>query len=95
VPENDHWDPGYSEAELAIVTPDAVFDAHDELAASAAAMAAEVQGPETADTVLQRVLAKLAASADSGLIVRPSRVIVSVKTEGVEVQVILEDAGRR
>ena len=35
VPENDHWDPAYSAAELAIVTPDAVFDPHDELEAVA------------------------------------------------------------
>ena len=40
VPENDHWDPGYTAAELAIVTPDAVFDTHDELASTAAPAAA-------------------------------------------------------
>lgn len=95
VPENHHWDPGYSEAELAMVTPEAVFDAHEELAASAAPvglpeLVAEPRSTEAADTILQRVLAGLAASADSGLIRRPVRVTVSVKTAGVEVQVVLE-----
>jgi hypothetical protein len=102
VPENKHWDPGYTEAELAIVTPDAVFDAHDELAASAApggvaaiAREAPAPAPESADAILQRVLAGLAASADSGLNRRPSRITVSVKSAGVEVQVVIEGANRR
>jgi hypothetical protein len=94
VPENDHWDPGYTAAELAIVTPDAVFDAHDELAAAGgvAPEAAEIARPagvSRTDAIVQAVLDRLAA-ADLEILRRTSRVSVRVASDGVEIEVTLE-----
>jgi hypothetical protein len=94
VPENSHWDPGYTAAELALVTPDAVFDAHAALESDAArtvAMAFESSsaGPERADDILQRVLAGLAAASPAA-IGSASRIAIRVSTGGVDVQVTIE-----
>ncbi len=93
VPENDHWDPGYTAAELAIVTPDAVFDAHDELAAAGAVApeAAETSpaGMTRADAIVQAVLDRLAA-ADKVVLKRTSRISMRVSADGVEIRVVLE-----
>jgi hypothetical protein len=96
VPENDHWDPGYTTAELAIVTPDAVFDAHGELArapavALEAAEAAQSAAAPRTDALVQAVLDRLAA-ADMEILKRSSRVTVRVAADGIEIEVILERA---
>jgi hypothetical protein len=94
VPENTHWDPAYTVAELAIVTPEAVFDSHAALESDAAptrAMASESSsaGIERADDILQRVLAGLAA-ASPATIGPASRITIRVSTGGVDVQVTIE-----
>jgi hypothetical protein len=96
VPENTHWDPGYTAAELAIVTPDAAFDPHAALESDAAgtlAMAFESASDaavaERADDILQRVLAGLAA-ASPATIGSASRIAIRVSTGGVDVQVTIE-----
>ena len=95
VPENDHWDPAYSAAELAIVTPDAVFDPHDELEAAPASMIAVREAelapaPVAVDVIVARVLAGLAAIEASPLGRPASRVTVHVAVGGTEVDVVLE-----
>lgn len=98
VPENTHWDPGYSAAELAIVTPAAVFDAHEELAA--AAEIAEAPGVETArasteaEAIVQRVLGELAIAAPTAVSGAVSRVTVRVKAGDVDVRVTVEGERR-
>jgi hypothetical protein len=99
VPENDHWDPGYTAAELAIVTPDAVFDAHEELAAAGAVVreAAEISRPAgmaTADVIAQAVLDRLAA-ADMAVLKQTSRVSMRVSADGIEIQVVLKRRVKR
>lgn len=99
VPENTHWDPGYSAAELAIVTPAAVFDAHGELAAGAESVEAapelETVRPSTeAEAIVQRVLSELASTAPSIVFGSVSRVTVRVAAGGVEVRVSIEGERR-
>jgi hypothetical protein len=94
VPENDHWDPGYTAAELAIVTPDAVFDAHEELArapaiAPGAPESAGAAAVPRTDAVVQAVLDRLAA-ADLRILKGSSRVTVRVAADGVEIEVTVE-----
>jgi hypothetical protein len=96
VPENTHWDPGYTPAELAIVTPEAAFDPHDELAAVAPQdielEAAQPPAREEVEAIAQRVVAGLSAKAASTLTGKPSRVTVRVAAGGVEVEVTIEGA---
>ena len=96
VPENNHWDPGYTAAELAIVTPEAVFDAHDELAVAASRAGAGIASdePVAADsaTIARRVLTGLQA-AQWDVVGQSSRISVRVAAEGVEVEVVLERGG--
>jgi N-acetylmuramoyl-L-alanine amidase-like protein len=94
VPENVHWDPGYTAAELAIVTPDAVFDAHDELAASAVAADRSERdlarpAAERADVVVERVLAAVSALGNTSPVGAPTSITVRVAADGVEVEVTL------
>ena len=97
VPENDHWDPAYSAAELAIVTPDAVFDPHQELATSPrvrltpeSAFAPDSAAHDVVDAVVGRVLGGLEASAGAVLGGRPGRVTVKVTVAGISVEVMVD-----
>ncbi len=98
VPENTHWDPAYSGAELAIVTPQAVFDAHEELAAPAEL--AEAPGIETAplsteaEAIVHRVLSELAVAAPTAVSGTVSRVTVRVRAGDVDVRVTVEGEPR-
>lgn len=98
VPENTHWDPGYTEAELALVTPDAAFDAHAELAAQvpATAFTQSVSPPslESADVIARRVVEQLRMGDWPPAGGRPSRLTVRVLAAGVEVEVTIEFAGQ-
>jgi hypothetical protein len=99
VPENNHWDPGYTAAELAIVTPDAVFDPHAALETEAAPAALAMAGTaalsaspvetERAEDILPRLLAGL-ASALPGTVLPTSRIMIRVSTGGVDVEVTIE-----
>jgi len=93
VPENTHWDPGYTAAELAIVTPDAVFDPHQELAAPSPA-APRARGerdaaPDRVETVVERVLAAIAALGAATPVGAPASITVRAVVDGVEVEVTL------
>jgi len=98
VPENTHWDPGYTAAELVIVTPAAVFDAHEELAAAAESLEApehEVAHLTTeAEAIVQRVLSGLASAAPSAVSGAVSRVVVRVTAGDVDVRVTVEGEPR-
>ena len=101
VPENTHWDPAYTAAELAIVTPDAAFDLHDELAETAASLAPvaesafgpEVVSKESVDEIVRRVLDGLHVNAQTVLGRTPSRVSVRVTVGDAAVEVVVEGAG--
>jgi hypothetical protein len=96
VPENTHWDPGYSAAELAIVTPDATFDAHEELGDAPVAgepaareFVEKNTSAEQAELVVERVLAALAALGDTSPVGAPASITVRVAVDGAEVEVTL------
>lgn len=94
VPENSHWDPGYVPAEVAIITPDAAFDLHQDLAIPSVALALSREQTssisETAEAITERLIAALgSASMPSGLS-RLQRVSVIVVSRDVEVRVVLE-----
>jgi hypothetical protein len=86
VPENTHWDPAYTAAELAIVTPGAQVDPHEALgmAGVAPGLAGESSGQVTADEIAERVLARLSQSTDF------ARLTVRVVVGGVHVEVTAE-----
>jgi hypothetical protein len=85
VPENTHWDPGYTAAELAIVTPEAEFDPHEALGMAGLPPAiAETPAAPEADAIAERVLARLSERTPF------TRVTVRVVAGGVEVTVTAE-----
>ena len=103
VPENTHWDPAYTAAELAIVTPDAAFDPHDELAVPALAgpspSDARLRGERAAaadriEAVIERVLAAIAGLGASTPVGAPASITVHAAVDGVEVEVTLRGEPR-
>jgi hypothetical protein len=92
VPENDHWDPGYTPAEVAILTPLAIADPHDALSQPAPSAAGPVlesavlpPAPEAPDVeaIVARVVERVRALAPSGTLE------VRVAAEGLEIEVRL------
>lgn len=94
VPENDHWDPGYTPAELAIVTPSAVFDAHEALAAPAAALPESIDAApapaDSAEAIAARLIDRLADVAVAARQAGAARAHVRVVRAGVEVTLTLD-----
>ena len=93
VPENNHWDPGYTPAEVALVTPAAVFDAHDALAAPAVELLESVAvGPttESADVIAARLIGRLADVAAAARQAGASRAHIRVIKDGVDVMLTLD-----
>jgi hypothetical protein len=93
VPENSHWDPGYTPVEVAMVTPEAIFDPHDELerASITSAREADTLVPgESAETIAGRVLAALASSPPPERLGRLRSIQIRVVSRDVEVSVVLE-----
>lgn len=93
VPENIHWDPGYTESEVALVTPDAIFDPHQELAAARVEVIHELTpgAIRDAEQIARRLLADALgqlshSSADQGAHVR---VRVVTGTDEIEIDVDL------
>jgi hypothetical protein len=92
VPENDHWDPGYTPAEVAIVTPEAIADPHGALAQPSPAAAPTLESvalaaqPEALDVeaIVARVVERVRALAPTGTLT------VRVEAEGLEIEVSLE-----
>ena len=96
VPENDHWDPGYTQAELAMVTPDAVFDPHDELARVETEISREgVQAfrVSEAEQIAQRLLADATGQVRITWPGEPAQVRIRVVAGGTEIELDL-DVGR-
>lgn len=96
VPENDHWDPGYTQAELAIVTPDAIFDPHDELAGVESEIPLEALQPSRvseAEQIAQRLLADATGQLQMKWPRRPGHVRIRVAAGGTEIELDL-DVGR-
>ncbi len=102
VPENTHWDPAYSAAELSLVTPEAEFDAHEALGdlvavPDVAEAAATAAAPESAAAIVNRVVEQLLAADAFGADNTVSRLTVRVAAGGVEIEVTVErpDAAQR
>ncbi|MBS0160196.1 MAG: N-acetylmuramoyl-L-alanine amidase [Nitrospira sp.] len=99
VPENSHWDPGYTPTEVAFVTPDAAFDLHHELATTTAGSGVTQDQTfrlaESAQAIAERVIAALgSAPLPSGL--SPlRRVTVRVVSGANEVSIIVEGGDDR
>jgi len=94
VPENTHWDPGYTPAEVALVTPSAVFDAHEALAAPAAEMLESVEAArptaDSAEAIAARLIERLADVAAAARQAGASRAHIRVIRDGVEVTLTLD-----
>jgi hypothetical protein len=100
VPENDHWDPGYTPAEVALLTPDAIADPHAALsqpaaaspsvriATEAAALPAAAPPPDV-EALVARVIERVRAIAPGGALT------VRVAAGGTEIEVRLEAAPSR
>ena len=94
VPENDHWDPGYTPAEVALVTPSAVFDAHEALAVPMAGTLESIDtarpATESAEAIAGRLIERLADVATAAREAGASRAHVRVLSRGVEVTLTLD-----
>jgi hypothetical protein len=92
VPENDHWDPGYTPAELAIVTPSAVFDGHEALAAPAAALPESIDAAPaaSAEVIAARLIDRVADVAAAAREAGAARAHVRVVSRGVEITLTLD-----
>jgi hypothetical protein len=93
VPENSHWDPGYTPAELTLVTPGATFDSHDALEATA--LRTDVDGGKSAtvDEVAVRVVSAVAAQLRARRQAY-KQINVRVAIAGMEVEVRVEGAAK-
>lgn len=91
VPENTHWDPAYTLTEVAIVTPDAVFDPHEELGIerpeAVGLEAAPGPSPATAEQIARRLLPEVVSQLRSYPAAKPPHVRIRVAAEGVEIEV--------
>ncbi|HEU5180007.1 MAG TPA: hypothetical protein VFW45_04400, partial [Candidatus Polarisedimenticolia bacterium] len=89
VPENTHWDPGYTQAELAIVTPEAILEAPRELTRTVLDSIQESVPRPTGDP--EQIARRLLADALEQLHARSSngrsRVRISVATGATRIEI--------
>jgi hypothetical protein len=93
VPENSHWDPGYTPVEVALVTPSAVFDAHEALAAPAAEMLESVEArpsPDSAEAIATRLIERLADVSAAARQAGATRAHIRVVKDSVEVTLTVD-----
>ena len=94
VPENDHWDPGYTPAELALVTPSAVFDAHEALAVPMAGTLESIETVRPVDGIRRsdcgRLIERLADVAAAARKAGASRADLRVVSGGIEITLTLD-----